>query len=204
MPLLNPITHTATAWALLAYYGVFFCLGFVWRSWATYRSTGINPIVLPRDDSAAAYLGLAFKLVMAALWVELVLQALGAHPLPGLLWNAPGWLRLLAWGGLAAALLWLTVAQYQMGASWRIGIDVQHATSLVSQGLFGISRNPIFLAMRCAMACTLLLQPSAFMLTLTVAAELLVQIQVRLEESHLLQHHGDSYKIYAQRVARWL
>jgi protein-S-isoprenylcysteine O-methyltransferase Ste14 len=37
-----------------------------------------------------------------------------------------------------------------------------------------------------------------------VAAELLVQIQVRLEEDHLAQVHGDEYTEYATTVRRWL
>ena len=34
-----------------------------------------------------------------------------------------------------------------MGESWRIGVDVQERTSLVTAGVFGLVRNPIFSAM---------------------------------------------------------
>ena len=49
---------------------------------------------------------------------------------------------LVAAGGLAVVV----VAQAQMGASWRIGID-ERPTELVTHGLFGLTRNPIYLGM---------------------------------------------------------
>lgn len=83
-------------------------------------------------------------------------------------------------------------------------IDEQHATALVTHGLFKYSRNPIFLAMRCALFAFTLISPTAPILALTVAAELLMQIQVRMEETHLNQLHGQHYLDYLQRVNRWL
>jgi protein-S-isoprenylcysteine O-methyltransferase Ste14 len=98
----------------------------------------------------------------------------------------------------------MLLAQWQMGNAWRIGIDPMHCTSLVAHGLFRYSRNPIFAAMRLAIFGILLLQPSAWMLAIAIAGELLMQIQVRLEETHLQALHGDAYTRYCQQVRRWL
>jgi protein-S-isoprenylcysteine O-methyltransferase Ste14 len=38
------------------------------------------------------------------------------------------------------------VSQYQMGNSWRVGVDPHETTELVSRGLFTVVRNPIFTA----------------------------------------------------------
>jgi protein-S-isoprenylcysteine O-methyltransferase Ste14 len=190
------------AWALLAYCSVFFCLGFVWRSWATYRATGINPIVLPRDDSAQGYIGRAFKLTIIALFAQVASSAAGATPYK--LWATPAWLHTTVWLGLLVAMAIMLLAQWQMGNAWRIGIDPMHCTSLVAHGLFRYSRNPIFAAMRLAIFDILWLQPSAWMLAIAIAGELLMQIQVRLEETHLQALHGDAYTRYCQQVRRWL
>jgi protein-S-isoprenylcysteine O-methyltransferase Ste14 len=46
--------------------------------------------------------------------------------------------------------------------------------------------------------------PAAATLALLVAGDILMQVQVRLEEQHLLQLHGQSYATYCSRVRRWL
>jgi protein-S-isoprenylcysteine O-methyltransferase Ste14 len=74
----------------------------------------------------------------------------------------------------------------------------------VQGGLFAISRNPIFLAMRVTLLGLFLVLPSAATLSLLVAGEILMQVQVRLEEKHLASLHGAEYAAYCQRVRRWL
>ena len=39
------------------------------------------------------------------------------------------------------------VSQYQMGKSWRIGVDETEKTELVTHGMFCFSRNPIYFGM---------------------------------------------------------
>jgi protein-S-isoprenylcysteine O-methyltransferase Ste14 len=192
------------AWALVAFFAIFFSFGLLAPSWALYRRTGINPLVMPRDDTALGYIGKAFKCTLALLFVYLLTKALQWWPAEPMLWSAPAWLAALAWCGLWTAMLGMLLSQHHMGNAWRIGIDTQHATELVSHGVFRYSRNPVFLAMRCSMLFLLVLQPSAVVLALAASAELLMQIQVRMEEDHLQQLHGASYAQYCDRVRRWL
>jgi protein-S-isoprenylcysteine O-methyltransferase Ste14 len=91
-----------------------------------------------------------------------------------------------------------------MGNAWRIGIDRTTATDLVQTGLFQYSRNPIFLGMRLNLLGLFLVLPNAAMLAIWLVGDVLMQIQVRLEEAHLHQLHGDAYHFYRQRVRRWL
>jgi protein-S-isoprenylcysteine O-methyltransferase Ste14 len=49
----------------------------------------------------------------------------------------------LALLGIAATLY----AQLAMGTSWRIGVDPEERTALVTDGPFALVRNPIFSAM---------------------------------------------------------
>ena len=85
-----------------------------------------------------------------------------------------------------------------------VGIDTQRRTELVQHGLFAISRNPIFLAMRVNLLGLFLISPSAASLAILVAGEILMQVQVRLEEQHLLNMHPTLYASYQQNVRRWL
>ena len=45
------------------------------------------------------------------------------------------------------SLLWISVAQYQMSNSWRIGIDENNKTELITKGLFSYKPEPDFLGM---------------------------------------------------------
>lgn len=193
--------------ALPTYFICYFLLAFVWRSLLVYRRTGKNPLVLPAEDNAYGYVGRAFKVVIAAVAAVVTLNA--AMP------QASSWLGLLTflqvqplyltgWVLLFASLAWLVVAQAQMGNSWRVGIDSKNTTALVSSGLFSVSRNPIFLAMRVNLLGLFFVLPSGATLAIVAAGEILMQIQVRLEEVHLATLHGEQYMQYTALVRRWL
>lgn len=85
-----------------------------------------------------------------------------------------------------------------------MGIDRANQTALIRRGPFALSRNPIFLGMRLNLLGLFLVLPNAVTLGVLVAGELLMQVQVRLEEQHLSQMHGQEYAEYRQQVPRWL
>ena len=95
-------------------------------------------------------------------------------------------------------------AQIQMGDSWRIGIDEESKSTLVQHGLFGVSRNPIFLGMLIMLVGLLLLLPTAATLTVTVLGFVLIHVQVRLEEAFLTEKYGEDYRKYQMSVRRWI
>lgn len=188
---------------LIAYFGI----AFAWRSVVVWRQTGINPYVLGKTDSAYDYIGVVFRLVFglqaAAILLFSVFTPVYSYTVP-IGWMDHGFFK---WFGLAlllASLAWTATAQMQMGASWRIGIDKQNRTDLVHKGLFTVSRNPIFLAMRISLLGVFLIIPSAVTLLTLVLGDVLMQIQVRLEEEHLRDLHGEAYENYRGQVRRWI
>ena len=193
--------------ALFAYFVAFFTLAFAWRSLLVYRRTGINPLVLPSSADAYGYVARSFKLVIAiiAMVVSILAFSPGLHgwlgPYLPLQSSRVAW---IGWALLLSSFAWMLIAQSQMGASWRVGIDTQRRTELVQHGLFAISRNPIFLAMRVNLLGLFLISPSAASLAILVAGEILMQVQVRLEEQHLLTMHSALYASYQKKVRRWL
>lgn len=188
---------------LLLYVGV----TFVWRSYLVWRRTGVNPVVLSREDDAEGVIARFFRLSMLLLVGVVCLYAVSEQA-----YNlvAPiRWLERPLGQGLgvvllAASLVWTAVAQAQMGASWRIGIDADKETELVERGLFARSRNPIFLGMRVGLLGFFFLLPNAVTLLTLVLGEVLIQLQVRLEENYLTKAKGDAYRAYCRRVRRWL
>jgi protein-S-isoprenylcysteine O-methyltransferase Ste14 len=192
---------------LLAFFLLYFGLTFVWRSLVVYRKTGINPLVLTQRDDAYGYVGRAFKVAILGIALFVLIRAFWPHTVSQ--WGAIPALAsvpfaLLGWGLMGTALLLMLVAQAHMGVSWRIGIDENRVTDLVTEGLFAHSRNPIFLSLRLTLLGLFLVEPCAPSLALALAGEVLMQVQVRLEEAHLRGLHGQRYEAYCQRVRRWL
>lgn len=185
----------------------YMAVAFVVPSVRTYKQTGVNPITFGKNDNAHDFIGKWFKLLLgltpftiAAKWAGPVMYNY-LLPIP-YLQQQP-----VEWAGLLLCLLsfiWTVVAQWQMGTSWRIGIDEAHQTKLVTGGLFAYSRNPIFLGMQLTLAGFFLLLPNAITLLTMVCGCLLVQIQTRLEEEFLQRQHGKTYANYRQHVRRFI
>jgi protein-S-isoprenylcysteine O-methyltransferase Ste14 len=108
---------------------------------------------------------------------------------------------LLAAVGTAVTL----VAQAQMGASWRIGVDAGERTALVTHGLYRVVRNPIFTGMGAFVAGVALLVPNAVAIAGLVAGAVGLELQVRgVEEPYLAATHGPAYRRWAATAGRFL
>jgi protein-S-isoprenylcysteine O-methyltransferase Ste14 len=190
--------------ALLAYVIVVVVL----RSVLHRRRTGASPIVLPDDDgSAYGYVGRVLVLLVVGIPLDVAIFEVSREtyqllaPITWLERDAVRWASLVL---LGLALPWIVVAQAQMGASFRIGIDQANRTDLVVTGLYRFSRNPIYLGMYVSLVALFCALPNALTLLLVGMAFVLIGVQVRLEEEHLSKLHGDAFARYRRRVRRWL
>jgi protein-S-isoprenylcysteine O-methyltransferase Ste14 len=193
--------------ALLIYWLLLLALAFVLPTYRIYKLTGVNPYRLGNSASAHDFVGGLFRVILL-LTMLIVLVYVFAAPLyfytVPITWLEQPLLRTIGLLLLTASLVWIIVAQVQMGQSWRIGIDSENKTALVQHGLFAFSRNPIFLGMRVSLLGFFLVMPNALTLLTFVLGDVLMQLQVRLEEEFLATLHGPSYQAYRQRVRRWL
>lgn len=194
------------ALALLTYFALFFAAAFVWPTLRLWRREHVNALVLPRDDTAHGIIATWFRVLIAAIFGILAALTLGlpVEALGPLTWLDVSTASIVGGALLAVSLIWIVLAQAHMGQSWRIGIDTGSHPPLVRSGLFGRSRNPIFLGMRLNLAGLLLVLPNAFTLATLLLGEALIQVQVRLEEAHLSAKFGDAYDAYRRDVPRWL
>ena len=104
-----------------------------------------------------------------------------------------------------AGILIIAVAQLQMGASWRIGVDRTETTALVTGGFFAIVRNPIYTGIFTFGAGLLLLVPTFVTLLGALIGRISVHAHVRfVEEPFLAELHGEAYRQYASRGGRFL
>jgi protein-S-isoprenylcysteine O-methyltransferase Ste14 len=103
---------------------------------------------------------------------------------------------------LSLVIVW--VAQSQMADSWRIGIDEENKTELVTNGLFRYSRNPIFLGIMVANIGLFSVLPNAFTMLIVALSTISVNTQIRLEEEYLKKTHKNFYLDYSKKVRRWI
>ena len=113
-------------------------------------------------------------------------------------------LRLIGLTLLVVSFLWTSIAQYQMSASWRIGIDYKEKTEIITHGLFKFSRNPIFLGVILSYLGTFLIIPNILSFSILLLTYFTIQTQVRLEEEYLESVHGSQYLEYKSCVRRLL
>lgn len=192
---------------LPAYLFVYLLSAFVWRSFVVWKRTGINPVVFKATDSAHDYIGRLFKLLFALIVIVVLVYSFwpnGYFLFMPIEWLERTWITAAGAMLLVLSLLWTLLAQIQMGESWRIGIDEKHRTALVRTGVFGFSRNPIFLGMMITLVGVFVVIPNAFTLLTLLTGTMLIGIQVRLEEEFLLNSHGEDYARYKRHVRRWL
>jgi len=191
--------------AALALYAVWLALAFGVRVVVQVRRTGSTG-VRGLDRDAAPLEWLAGALFVASLLTAAaapLLALLGASEpvgaLDGVVAHATG--VALA----AAGIVGTFVAQLAMGDSWRIGVESEERTELVTDGLFALVRNPIYSAMIPTVLGLALMVPSPVALIALAGLGLALELQVRVvEEPFLLRAHGASYARYAARVGRFV
>lgn len=194
-------------YGLFAYIIINFGLTFVLPSYSVWKRTGIFPVTFSNNDTAHDYIGKVFKILLALLVITSAIYAFHTEWVKYLL---PIWyvenqlLQIIGIIILFVALVWIAIAQHQMSNSWRIGIDEKNKTRLVTEGVFSISRNPIFLGMLSTLLGLFLVIPNALTFMVFVTGFIVVQIQVRLEEEFLLKSHEEVYKKYCSQTRRWI
>jgi protein-S-isoprenylcysteine O-methyltransferase Ste14 len=191
---------------ILTFLIIYFLIVFIIPSVRVKRKTGINPYVFKNTDSAHDFLGKVSPPITSLIFIVALANTINPN---GLQYFAPFyWLQIaiLKYVGLAfmhLALLWIIIAQMQMSNSWRVGIDHSAKTELKTNGLFSVSRNPVFLGMLVTLAGMFFVIPNAVTLLVFVASILLFQVQARLEEEYLVNTHGKIYTDYCRNTGRW-
>jgi protein-S-isoprenylcysteine O-methyltransferase Ste14 len=112
-----------------------------------------------------------------------------------------------AWVGVGlcgVGLLFLFASLVSFGHSFRVGIDDETPDKLVTDGVFSISRNPIYVAFWLILSGQFLVFPNPLLLVYLVAATGLFHRQVVREEAYLAEHYGTEYADYCGRVRRYL
>jgi len=181
----------------LALQGAYLGLAFGWRSWRQYRVTGDWGFRLSRETEPVARA--ASALITAGASAGVVGAWAGsrsARPISAA--------RLIGLAGMGAALAVVLRAQLDLGASWRIGVNTDEETALVTNGLFERVRNPIFAGMALFGVANAIALPNRATITGAAALVAGIDLQVWLvEEPYLHALHGAAYEQYLRTAGRF-
>ncbi|UMG94907.1 isoprenylcysteine carboxylmethyltransferase family protein [Nocardioides sp. TF02-7] len=176
---------------------------------------GIRTVVQVRRTGDSGFRGLSGSPGTAEWWAGILFAA---ALLTAVLGPGAGLLGLEAVGpladprvavlGIGLTLLGIVgtfLTQLSMGDNWRVGVDEDEHTALVTHGPFALVRNPIFTAMIVTGAGIALIVPNVIALLGWIVLVVAIELQVRVvEEPYLLRHHGDDYRGYLASVGRFL
>ena len=111
-----------------------------------------------------------------------------------------------AWAGvlvLAAALLLFRLTHKQLGKNWSISLELREKQTLVTDGLYGYVRHPMYSSfILFAIAQALLLQNWVAGPIGLAAIAILFFLRVPREEEMMIETFGQAYRDYMQRTAR--
>lgn len=186
-----------------ALYVLWLLVAFVLRTIVHLRRTGSSGYngLSGAPGSAEWFAGVLFVLSLVAGFVSALLHGV----VPTVSAVETSWLLAAGVVTFLVGALATTASQAAMGASWRIGVDDTEDTALVTGGAFAYARNPIFTTMAVTALGLFLIVPNVVSLVAVVALWVALELQVRkVEEPHLLHHHGEAYAKYARRVGRFV
>ncbi len=187
----------------LTLYVIWAVLALGWRTIIQYRRTGDTGLRLhAKANTPQWWAKLGFIIAIIIGFAAPIAAVAGLDNVSAL---DATWLHV---AGLIITIIGITltvIAQFSMAESWRIGVDPNERTLLVTTGMFAIVRNPIFAAMLMTAAGLTTTIPNIVSIAGFIALIAALEVQVRLvEEPYLLAAHGIEYKHYTQQTGRFL
>lgn len=193
--------------AALLYLLFYCCILVGFRTYLLYRRTGINAIKSRKKTGTAGFIERVLRVCFVLLFVVVINFVFLENnyklliPIPYLE------IASISYTGIFLSMIGLSfgfIAQLQMGDSWRLGLNDSEKTKLIDHGVYGYSRNPIYLAYMVSNLGFFMMMPNAISLCILFLSYVSLEIKIKLEEKYLLEKKGDEYENYLNRVRRWI
>ena len=100
-----------------------------------------------------------------------------------------------------SGILFSSYAQFAMGKEWRIGVDPDEETQLVTTGIYKTVRNPIYTGCIVHGTGLILLAPHILLLVTGIVGFFAIRAYVKeIEEPYLISLHGEKYQQYMSQT----
>jgi protein-S-isoprenylcysteine O-methyltransferase Ste14 len=105
---------------------------------------------------------------------------------------------------VTSGLVLFGLAFVSFGDSWRVGFDAKTPGTLVTRGVFAVSRNPICVFLDLWFTGIFLINGTLIFLIFAVLAVGFLHWQILQEEKFLLKLYGQPYQGYCAKTGRYL
>ena len=140
------------------------------------------------------------KIAFMTCWALFLIKAL--IPTIGFIY-VPEYLSVIAVILLYIGMFFVTVSLVNLGPSLRMGLP-KESTKLRTQGLYGISRNPMYLGINLVTIASSLYFPDLINMSFTIYAIIIHHQIIRREEHFLAERFGEEWQIYSGKVKRYV
>lgn len=105
---------------------------------------------------------------------------------------------------LISSLLIALLALIGLRDSWRVGVQENQKTELITSGIYAFSRNPYFVSYLLLFAGYTILLSNLVLLGLSIIGFISIHMMILKEEEYLRATHGEVYIKYCEMTARYL
>jgi protein-S-isoprenylcysteine O-methyltransferase Ste14 len=117
----------------------------------------------------------------------------------------PDWFRLVMVGVAALGILFVWWGCWVLGKNWAPSVSgVKKDAVLVTTGLYGVVRHPIYSGAFIFLAALTLVAANLLILLPTLALLALLYASIDEEETMLIDRFGDEYREYMRRTPRFI
>ncbi|HLC86233.1 MAG TPA: methyltransferase [Candidatus Nanoarchaeia archaeon] len=182
-----------------------FIVYFVVKALVFYKKFNINPMAFVSSNNSYEFFSWMFLVaVLAAYVVVIVMFSLGVNlgmifDFLDYIYSEISGIIILLFGFFVMA-----VAHFNMGKEWRMGLDKNRNINLVTSGLFGISRNPVYVGIIIQAFGVFLIIKSLVSLVLLILLLIAFVLVIYTEERFLEDKFGREYLSYKNKVRRFL
>lgn len=118
------------------------------------------------------------------------------------------WLQPIYATGLACVLMGFNLivssaSLIHLKDSWRVGVLEDQKTTLITQGIYGRTRNPYFVSYLLMFSAYTILLQNLVLCGLSIVGFSLIHWMILKEETYLQSVHGASYEKYKKKVPRY-
>ena len=189
---------------MIELYAAFFVIAIFYIAYFTKAALqtrqGVKTMILGKGNKPAKQRRIEMSLKITTFIIPFVEAA-------SIVWDLMKMPAYVKWIGIVVAALGVTcfiAGMMTMRDSWRAGIPDQKETSLVTKGIYRISRNPAFLGFDLIYLGILIAYPNAYHALVVAIAIFLFHKQIKSEEAFMENAFGQDYLDYKKRVRRYL